>query len=176
MTILKVEKVTKQFGGLTANNELDLVVDKGKITGLIGPNGAGKTTLFNCIAGVYTPNSGNIIFNGTNIVGWTPQQICRVGIARTFQVPKPFITMSVLNNVIVGALLRYSKPIVAKQKALEVLKFVGLYSKRSLFASTLTIADLKRLEIARALATEPKLLMLDEAMAGLNPLECQEAI
>jgi branched-chain amino acid transport system ATP-binding protein len=176
MIILKVEKVTKFFEGLIANNEVDLVVNKGSITGLIGPNGAGKTTLFNCIAGVYKPDNGRIIFNDINIVGWPPQKICRVGIARTFQVPKPFITMNVIDNVIVGALIRYSKPKVAKEKALEVLDFVGLYPKRLLNPDALTIADLKRLEIARALATEPKLLMLDEAMAGLNPAECQDAV
>lgn len=176
MALLEVDRVTKRFGGLVANDNVSLTVEQGEIVGLIGPNGAGKTTLFNCIAGFYTPDSGTIRFQGRDITGSTPEQVCREGIARTFQIVRVFKGMTVLDNVMVGAYLRTGDNRAVLGRALEVLHFTGLLPKKEMLASALTIADKKRLELARALATRPKLLMLDEAMAGLNPSECQEAV
>ncbi|MGE5618485.1 MAG: ABC transporter ATP-binding protein [Sphingomonadaceae bacterium] len=176
MALLEVDRLTKRFGGLVANDNVSLTVEQGEIVGLIGPNGAGKTTLFNCIAGFYTPDSGTIRFQGRDITGSTPEQVCREGIARTFQIVRVFKGMTVLDNVMVGAYLRTGDNRAVLGRALEVLHFTGLLPKKEMLASALTIADKKRLELARALATRPKLLMLDEAMAGLNPSECQEAV
>jgi branched-chain amino acid transport system ATP-binding protein len=143
---------------------------------LIGPNGAGKTTLFNCIAGFYPPTGGNVHFKGNDITGLPANEICLRGIARTFQIVRIFKDMSVLDNVRVGAFSRTNSTVRAKQKALEVLDFCGLAAKKSLLAGGLTIADKKRLEFTKALATEPSLLMLDEAIAGLNQTETAEAV
>jgi len=176
MALLEVDKLTKRFGGLIANDQVSLSLAEGEIVGLIGPNGAGKTTLFNCIAGFYKPDGGSIRLNGKDITGQTPEQVCREGIARTFQIVRVFKGMTVLDNVMVGAYLRARSDAEARRNALDVLKFTGLYPKKDMLASSLTISDKKRLELARALATRPKLLMLDEAMAGLNPTECQEAV
>lgn len=176
MTLLEVENLTKRFGGLVANDSVSLTVNEGEIVGLIGPNGAGKTTLFNCIAGFYNPDGGTIRFQGKDITNHSPERVCKEGIARTFQIVRVFKGMSVLDNVMVGAYLRSGNNGEARKRAMEVLHFTGLRPKKDILASALTIADKKRLELARALATRPKLLMLDEAMAGLNPTECQEAV
>lgn len=174
--LLAVESVTKKFGGLVAVNEVSLEVQSGEIVGLIGPNGAGKTTLFNCISGFYRPSSGRVLFGGKDISNLSPDRICRLGIARTFQVVKPLQHMSVLENIVVGALIRSSSTAEARRRAQELCSFGGLGDKLSFPAQALTIADKKRLEILRALATEPKLLLLDETMAGLNPSERQAAV
>ncbi len=176
MAILEVKELTKRFGGLIANDKVTLTIDEGEIVGLIGPNGAGKTTLFNCIAGVYNPEGGSIVFDGKDITRSTPEQVCRAGVARTFQIVRVFKGMTVLDNVMVGSYLRSLSTSTARSHAIELLRFTGLYPKRGMMGSALTIADKKRLELARALATRPRLLMLDEAMAGLNPTESQEAV
>ncbi len=176
MALLEVQGLSKHFGGLVANDRIDLRVDKGEIVGLIGPNGAGKTTLFNCIAGFYPPTAGNVQFKGDDITGLPANEICLRGIARTFQIVRIFKDMSVLDNVLVGAFSRTNSAARAKQKALEVLDFCGLAAKKSLLAGGLTIADKKRLEFTKALTTEPSLLMLDEAIAGLNQTETAEAV
>ena len=176
MALLDVQKLTKRFGGLTANDQVDLLVNEGEIVGLIGPNGAGKTTLFNCIAGFYPPSGGTVHFQGENITGLPSNEVCLRGIARTFQVVRIFKEMTVLDNVLVGAFNRTNSALRARQKALEVLDFCGLAVKKNMLAGGLTIADKKRLEVAKAFATEPTLLMLDEAMAGLNQTETAEAV
>jgi branched-chain amino acid transport system ATP-binding protein len=176
MPLLVVQGLSKHFGGLVANDRIDLRVDKGEIVGLIGPNGAGKTTLFNCIAGFYPPTAGNVQFKGEDITGLPANEICLRGIARTFQLVRVFKDMSVLDNVMVGAFNRTNSAARAKHKALEVLDFCGLAPKKSMLAGGLTIADKKRLEFTKALATEPSLLMLDEAIAGLNQTETAEAV
>jgi branched-chain amino acid transport system ATP-binding protein len=176
MTLLEVTNLTKRFGGLVANDSVTLSVEQGEIVGLIGPNGAGKTTLFNCIAGYYTPDGGTVRFQNREITGFPPERICKEGIARTFQIVRVFKGMTVLDNVMVGAHLRSANNAEARERALDVLQFTGLLPKKDMLASALTIADKKRLELARALATRPQLLMLDEAMAGLNPTESQQAV
>jgi branched-chain amino acid transport system ATP-binding protein len=176
MALLELRRLTKRFGGLLANDQVDLLVNEGEIVGLIGPNGAGKTTLFNCIAGFYPPTGGEVLFRGEEITGLPSNEICRKGIARTFQIVRIFKELSVLDNVMVGAFNRVAAAGRARQKALEVLEFCNLSSKRNLLAGGLTIADKKRLEVAKAFATEPAVLMLDEAMAGLNQTETAEAV
>lgn len=176
MALLDLDGITKSFGGLLANNDIDMQVAEGEILGLIGPNGAGKTTLFNCVTGFYPPTRGQVMFQGQDITGWPPERVCDAGIARTFQIVKVLRDMSVLENVMVGAFLRHSSTADARTRALEVLEFTELADKRRQIARNLTIADKKRLELARALATEPTLLFLDEAMAGLNPTETNEAV
>ena len=174
--ILKLEGLTKEFGGLRAIDNLSLEIKAGEIMGLIGPNGAGKSTAFNCIAGVYTPTSGRIFFSGENINGKKPWDLCKKGLARTFQIVKPFASKTVLYNVTVGSFATCDRRSEAEDKALKVLKFLNLDDKKDLLAGNLTIADRKRLEVARALATEPKLLLLDEVMAGLRPSEVDEVV
>jgi len=176
MSLLKVKGLTKRFGGLLAVNKLDLSIEPGEILGLIGPNGAGKTTVFNVVNGFYPPDEGEIEFEGTSINRLKPDAICKRGIARVFQIVKPFGDMTVLDNTMVGAFARTGDLRKAEREALEILGFVGLSDKKSVFARSLTIADRKRLELARALATKPKLLLLDEVMAGLNPKEVEEAV
>ena len=176
MALLEVNKLTKNFGGLQANDNVDLIVSKGEIIGLIGPNGAGKTTLFNCIAGFYPPSSGNVIFNGEDITGLPSNEVCLKGIARTFQIVRVFKDMSVLDNVMVGAFNRTHVAAKARQKSMDVLDFCGLAPQKNQLAGSLTIANKKRLELVKAYATAPTLLMLDEAMAGLNQTETAEAI
>jgi branched-chain amino acid transport system ATP-binding protein len=174
--ILKVEGLTKEFGGLRAIDNLSFEIEQGKIMGLIGPNGAGKSTAFNCIAGVYAPTAGQIFFNGENINGKKPWDLCKKGMARTFQIVKPFASKTVLYNVTVGSFATCERRSEAEDKALKVLKFLNLDDKKDLRAGNLTIADRKRLEVARALATEPQLLLLDEVMAGLRPSEVDEVV
>ncbi len=176
MVLLETVHLTKRFGGLVANDDINFHVKEGELVGLIGPNGAGKTTFFNCVTGFYHPDEGRVLFQGRDITGWTPERICKAGIARTFQVVKTFRDMSVLENVMVGAFLRYPRTRDARAKAQEVLEITGLAEMADVPAVDLPIAYKKRLELARALATEPKLLFLDEAMAGLNPAEIQEAV
>ncbi len=176
MALLEVKQLTKNFGGLMANDHIDLQVNEGEIVGLIGPNGAGKTTLFNCIAGFYPVSSGEVNFRGQNITGLPSNEVCLKGIARTFQIVRVFKDLPVLDNVMVGAFNRTNSAVQARKKALEVLDFCGLMPKKGMLASGLTIADKKRLEVAKAFATGPTLLMLDEAMAGLNQTETAEAV
>jgi branched-chain amino acid transport system ATP-binding protein len=174
--LLSVESSTKRFGGLLANRDVSLTVGAGEIVGLIGPNGAGKTTLFNCIAGYMHPDAGRIVFDGTDITRTRPERICRLGVARTWQVVRTFGRMTALDNVVCGALERTSRVTEARARASELLEFTGLGGRGDMLAATLTLADKKRLEIARALATRPRLLLLDEAMSGLTPLEAAAAV
>jgi branched-chain amino acid transport system ATP-binding protein len=176
MALLTVNNITKRFGGLTAVRDLSLSVEPGEILGVIGPNGAGKTTAFNMISGYYKPTEGRVIFDGGDITGLRPDQICKLGIARTFQIVKPFAHLSVLDNVMVGAYNRTNRDEVARAKALEIIDFLGMYKIRNHLAGSLSVAGRKRLEIAKALATEPKMILLDEAMAGLRPTETDEII
>lgn len=176
MTLLEVNNVTKRFGGLVAVNDLSLSVSQGEILGMIGPNGAGKTTAFNMISGYYKPNEGQVIFDGKDITGLRPDQVCKLGLARTFQVVKPFPQLSVLDNVIVGAYNRTNDKQEAQQKAQEILGFLGMGDMTEHLAGGLSVAGRKRLEIAKVLATEPKMILLDEAMAGLRPIETDEII
>lgn len=176
MTLLEIRRVSKRFGGLVALNEVDLHVDEGEIVGLIGPNGAGKTTLFAVISGYYRPDGGRVVFAGRDITGWPPHLVCRHGMVRTFQLVKPFLDMTVWENVMVGILLRTPHVPRARAEAREWLEFCGLEGKAHMLARELTIADKKKLELARALATRPRLLLLDEVMAGLNPAEVQQAV
>jgi branched-chain amino acid transport system ATP-binding protein len=176
MAFLEVRSVDKSFRGLRAVRDASLSVPEGEIVGLIGPNGAGKTTLFNVIAGVYRPDAGEILFGGKPIHGLRPDEICAAGIGRTFQIVKPFAGLSVIENVIVGALLRERSVADATQRSAAILERLGLGAKRDALASSLTLPDRKRLEVARALATRPRLLLLDEVMAGLRPTECDEMV
>jgi branched-chain amino acid transport system ATP-binding protein len=176
MSFFRVENMTKKFGGLTANSDITVSVDKGEIVGIIGPNGAGKSTFFATISGFYKPEAGNIIFDGEDITGQPPEVICQKGIARTFQIVRPLSSLSVLDNVLVGAFLRQKNKKKATEYAEEILEFTGLKDKRKQMGISITIADKKRLELARALATQPKLLLLDEVMAGLTPKETQAAV
>ena len=176
MTILDVKDLVKDFGGLRAVDALNLSIQKGQILGLIGPNGAGKSTVFNCIAGVYPATEGEIYFDGKKVNNVKPWNLCKQGLARTFQIVKPFVSKTVLYNVMVGSYATTDQRSLAEKKALEVLKSLNLDDKKHVKAGNLTIADRKRLEIARALATEPKLLLLDEVMAGLRPTEVDEMV
>jgi branched-chain amino acid transport system ATP-binding protein len=178
MKILKVSKLTKKFAGLIANNNIDFEVEKGIILGLIGPNGAGKTTFFNCISGVYRIDKGNIFFEDREITNFSPDQVCKLGITRTFQVVKTADNMSVLDYVMSGAFCRTWNTAKAKKIALDMLAFVGfgLYERRDSLAKELTLLNKKALQIASTLATKPKILLLDEAMAGLTKNEQMDAI
>jgi branched-chain amino acid transport system permease protein len=174
--LLAVRGLRKAFGGLVAVNGVDLEVKAGEILSVIGPNGAGKTTLFNLLSGVYRPDAGAVRYEGVDVTGFEPHEACRRGIARTFQIPKPFAEVTALENVVVGALSRTASAAQASLEAEEILAFVGLADRRDTLASSLTPGDQKRLELARALATGPSLLMLDELMAGLTPTELREAM
>jgi len=179
MPILEGQGVTRHFGGLAAVAGVDFHVGEGEAVGLIGPNGAGKTTLFNLVSGALVPRPGTIRFKGENVTGFRPHKICRMGIARTFQTVKVFADMPALENVLLGLLFgapgRVS-PADAAREAAELLDFVGLPAVGASAAKDLTLANQKRLEIARALATKPQLLLLDELMAGLNPTEVGQAM
>jgi branched-chain amino acid transport system ATP-binding protein len=174
--LLQIQNVSRRFGGLVAVGEVSLEVGRGEIVGLIGPNGAGKSTLFNLIAGAIPPSAGTILFDGQDITGLSAPERCRRGIARTFQVVKSFDSMSVVDNVIVGALVRSANARTARAKANEVLDFAGLSSRAATAAGDLTPPEKRRLEVARALATEPKLLLLDEVLTGLTPFEAQRGV
>jgi branched-chain amino acid transport system ATP-binding protein len=176
MNLLEARGLAKRFGGLQAVAGLDLSVARGEILGLIGPNGAGKTTVFNLLSGFLAPDTGDIRLDGRSIVGLAPHAICGLGLARTFQIVRPFPRMTVLENVRVGALARHPHAPDARARAREVLGRVGLAARERVLASALTLAERKRLELARALATEPSLLLLDEVMAGLNPTEIETII
>jgi len=174
--LLVVTDVSKSFRGVRAVSTVSFHVFGGQIVGLIGPNGAGKTTLFNVISGFLSPDSGQITFEGRDVLGLKPHQICHLGIARTFQIVKPFGRLTVLENVAVGAFSRNRDTRAVENRAMEIVEFVGLSKRMNSPAISLTIPDRKRLEVARALATKPKLLMLDEPMGGLNPIEKQGMI
>jgi branched-chain amino acid transport system ATP-binding protein len=176
VSLLEVRSVSKHFRGLRAVNNASFRIAEGEINALIGPNGAGKTTIFNMIAGVYAPDAGEILFAGRPIHGLRPDQVCAAGIGRTFQIVKPFAGLSVLDNVMVGALLRSRNAAEARRLARGIVDRLGLGPKRELPASSLTLPDRKRLEVARALATRPKLLLLDEVMAGLRPTDCDQML
>jgi branched-chain amino acid transport system ATP-binding protein len=174
--LLETRGVWQRFGGLVANSDVSISVQRGEIVGLIGPNGAGKSTLFNLIAGVRQPTEGTIHFDGKDVTATPATERCRAGIARTFQVVKSFETMTVIDNVIVGALVRTTVMREARRKAFEVLEFTGLSARADVPASELIPSEKRRLEVARALATEPKLLLLDEVLTGLTPLEAQKGV
>ena len=175
-TLLELRAVTKRFGGLIANKDVSFTIGAGEIVGLIGPNGAGKTTLFNCITGYMHPEEGQILLGGVDITNAHPARVCGHGIARTWQLVRTFGRMSVLENVICGALKRTNRVREARVRAMRLLEFSGLAAKAGMAAANLTLADKKRLEIARALATQPRMLLLDEAMSGLTPTETAEAV
>jgi len=174
--LLEVDRISKSFSGLRAVQDVSFQVPEGEIVGLIGPNGAGKTTCFNVIAGVYRADAGEVRLGGTPISGWRSDQICRAGVARTFQLVKPFAGLSVMENVVVGALNASASVKEAREKAGQVIAQLGLESKRDHTAASLTLPERKRLEVARALATRPRILLLDEVMAGLRPTEMDHMV
>lgn len=177
--MIRVENLSKTFRGLQAVKNVDFEIEPGKITAIIGPNGAGKTTIFNMISGFFKPTAGRVYYKGKDITDLKPYQYIDVGIARTFQIMKPLPNMTVLDNVVSGAFYgrtRCKTLSEAREKAIEVLKFTDLYVKRDFIARELSTPDQKRLELARALATNPELLLLDEVMAGLNPTETEECV
>lgn len=176
--ILRVENVSKRFGGLQALSDVTFDLPRGQILGLIGPNGAGKTTLFNAINGIYPPEEGRVIFNGQDITGWKPYRVAKAGLARTHQIVQPLNDLTVLENVMAGACFGHENHPLgrAREIADEVLEFVGLAERRDLLAGSLNVAQKKRLELARALASHPYLLLLDEVLAGLNPAEIAEMV
>ncbi|WP_430397539.1 ABC transporter ATP-binding protein [Ferrovibrio sp.] len=174
--MLEIRHLAKKFGGLVATNDVSFIVPEGRITALIGPNGAGKTTIFAQISGFHRPDGGDILFQGRSLVGMAPEAICRLGIARTFQIVQPFAGLSVRENIAVGAHLHRAGRRAALDHAEAVAKQVGLAAQLDKPAAALTVAGRKRLELAKALATDPKLLLLDEVMAGLNPAEIDEII
>jgi branched-chain amino acid transport system ATP-binding protein len=176
MSLLEIREVSKRFGGLTALSSVSYSVHQGEILGLIGPNGAGKTTLFNVVNGFYPPSKGEVLFKGERISHLQPYQICKFGIGRTFQVVRPLQRMTVLDNVIASAFLRAKNKEEAKEMALEALRFTGLYEDKDLISKRLPLGKRKKLEITRALATKPEMLLLDESFAGLNPSEQNELI
>jgi branched-chain amino acid transport system ATP-binding protein len=176
MAILEIKNVSKFFGGLAANSDVSFSVEEGTIMGLIGPNGAGKTTLFNCITGYYPPSKGEVIFNGRRMNGLQPDKVCMLGMVRTWQKVRPLAKLSVIDNVMVGALAHTSSLKHARELAMEQLKVVRLEHRVDFLAGGLPIGERKKLEVARALATRPKLLLLDEVMGGLNPAESEEII
>jgi branched-chain amino acid transport system ATP-binding protein len=174
--LLEVRGISKRFRGLRAVTDVSLSVEAGHIVALIGPNGAGKTTTFNMIAGVYRPDEGEILLDGQPIQGRRPDEICMAGVGRTFQLVKPFAGLSVLDNVVIGALRRHADVATARKKSLAILERLGIGEKSKQQASSLTLPDRKRLEVARALATEPRILLLDEVMAGLRPTETDRMV
>jgi len=174
--LLETRNITQRFVGLTANSNVSIAVGRGEIVGLIGPNGAGKSTLFNLIAGAFRPTEGTIIFDGEDVTDLPAAERCQRGIGRTFQVVKSFESMTVIENVIVGALVRTTVMREARRKAHEVLAFCGLDARADVRASDLVPSEKRRLEVARALATEPKLLLLDEVLTGLTPVESQKGV
>jgi branched-chain amino acid transport system ATP-binding protein len=176
MALLEIKHVSKFFGGLAANSDVSFEMAQGMIMGLIGPNGAGKTTLFNCITGYYPPSRGEIIFDNRRMNGLHPDKVCKLGMARTWQKVRPLAKMNVVDNVMVGALCRTNSLARARAAALEQLKIVHMDRRAEIKAGSLPIGERKKLEVARVLATQPKLLLLDEVMGGLNPAESEEII
>ena len=174
--VLEIDRVYKFFGGLAANSDVSFSMEQGMILGLIGPNGAGKTTLFNCITGYYPPSKGEVRFEGRRMNGLQPDKVCKLGMARTWQKVRPLAKMTVLDNVMVGALARTNSLREARRTALEQLHVVRLEHKEDHLAGGLPIGERKKLEVARVLATQPRLLLLDEIMGGLNPAESEEII
>jgi branched-chain amino acid transport system ATP-binding protein len=176
MPMLDIRNVSKFFGGLAANSDVSFSLEQGMIMGLIGPNGAGKTTLFNCITGYYPPSRGEVLFKGVRLNGLQPDQVCRLGMVRTWQKVRPLAKMTVLDNVMVGALVRTASLKVARAAAMEQLGIVRMEQRAGMLAGGLPIGERKKLEIARALATRPELVLLDEVMGGLNTGEKEEII
>jgi branched-chain amino acid transport system ATP-binding protein len=176
--ILQIQEVSKRFGGLQALSHVTFDLPEGQILGLIGPNGAGKTTLFNCVNGIYAPEAGRVLFKGQDITGWKPYRVARLGLARTHQIVKPLNELTVLENVMAGACFGHEQRSRGDAEGIadEVLGFVGLAERRDLLAVSLNVAQKKRLELARALAARPFLLLLDEVLAGLNPTEIAEMV
>lgn len=176
MSLIEVRSVSKQFGGLAALTDVSFVLNKGEILGLIGPNGAGKTTMFNVINGFYPPTKGDVLLKGEKVSNLKPHVLCKLGVARTFQVVKPLQRMSTLDNVIASAFIRTKSKAQAEEISMEVLKFTNLYDDRNVISKSLPLGRRKRLEIARALATKPEIILLDESFAGLNPTEINEQV
>jgi len=176
MTLLRVENLTKRFGGITANEAISFEINPGMIVGLIGPNGAGKTTLFNCIAGSARPTSGQIWLKDRNITGLPPEQCAQAGVARTFQIARTFTSMSAIENVMVGGFLFDRSVSRVRSDAMQLLGLVNLAHQAGKPASSMTISEQRRLAVARALAIRPRLLLMDEVMAGLNPTEVREMV
>jgi branched-chain amino acid transport system ATP-binding protein len=176
--LLQIDQVSKRFGGLQALLHVDFDLPQGQILGLIGPNGAGKTTLFNCISGIYAPDEGQVLFQGQDITGWKPYHVAHLGLARTHQIVQPLEELTVLENVMAGACFGHERRSLAEAETIadEVLPFVGLAERRDELALSLNVAQKKRLELARALAARPLLLLLDEVLAGLNPTEIDEMV
>ncbi|OZI34433.1 ABC transporter ATP-binding protein [Bordetella genomosp. 10] len=171
MALLEVKDLTKRFGGLVANKDINLSVGEGEIVAIIGPNGAGKSTLFNGLVGYHAPTSGSVTFNGQSMLGLKPEQVAAMGLVRTYQIPRNFGQMTVLENAMVGALLRHPRLADAREAARDVLDLVGLGERADVKAAGLNVAGQKRVELARALATSPRMLLLDEVAGGLNPTE-----
>ena len=176
MNLLEVRNVSKRFGGITANEDVTFTVETGQIVGLIGPNGAGKTTMFNCVAGYFAPSSGTITLGGRNIEGMAPETCARAGVARTFQIARTFTSMTACENVMTAAMLAQRKVGATRAKAMEWLDFAGLGRFADKPAGSMTISEQRRLAVARALAIDPRILLMDEVMAGLNPSEVKEAV
>ncbi len=174
--LLEIKNITMKFGSLVANEDVSFTIHENEIVSLIGPNGAGKTTLFNCITGFYKPFSGNVVYRGKDITGMTSYEICSLGITRTFQIVKTLNEMTVEENVMTGAFLHTRSRKRAARTTGDILELTGLISKKNILGANLTIADRKRVEIARALATNPRILMLDECMAGLNQTEIKDVM
>lgn len=174
--LLEIKNITMKFGSLVANEDVSFTIHENEIVSLIGPNGAGKTTLFNCITGFYKPFSGNVIYDGRDVTGMTSYEICRLGITRTFQIVKTLNEMTVEENVMTGAFLNTGSRKKAEEITAEILQITGMMPKKNVLGANLTIADRKRVEIARALATNPRILMLDECMAGLNQTEIKDVM
>lgn len=180
MTLLQVQGLSKRFKDIQALNNIDFTIDEGEIVGLVGPNGAGKTTLFNLISGRFRPSSGRILFDGKEITGQKPHKVCRLGISRTFQSSRPFVQMTALENVLAGRVFgkkfNLRGCLEDKQAALELLEVVGIAHKAETPARNLTLSELRRVDLARALATRPRLLLLDEAAAGFSPVAVKQAV
>ena len=176
MKLLEVNNVSKRFGGLTANQDVSFTVDTGQVVGLIGPNGAGKTTMFNCVAGFFAPTEGSIVLNGKNIAGLQPEACARAGVARTFQIARTFTSMTACENVMTAAMLLQHNVGKARAAAMQWLTFAKLEKFADRPAASMTISEQRRLAVARALAINPRILLMDEVMAGLNPSEVKEAV
>lgn len=176
MKLLEVKNVSKRFGGLTANQDVSFEVNKGQIVGLIGPNGAGKTTMFNCVAGYFAPSSGSIFLNGIEMAGKPPEACAHAGIGRTFQVARTFTSMTACENVMTASLMKQKNVAKSREAAMQWLKFVNLHQFADKPSGSMTISEQRRLAVARALAIEPSILLMDEVMAGLNPSEVREAV